>query len=171
MIDAKLIMDHLERNKGIILSLFSDFESEEIFWKASDEKWCALEVLCHMIDEEVEDFRTRIKTTLKEPGIEPPKIDPQDWVGKRNYMDQDFNEKLSLFSEERDRSIEFLRSLENPNWKNSYEHKSLGTLSAGMFLKNWLAHDLLHIKQITKLKYDILGNSDNIPISYAGNWT
>ncbi len=46
----------------------------------------------------------------------------------------------------------------------------MGTITAGMFLYSWLAHDYLHIRQITKIKYDYLGITAPDNIAYAGNW-
>ncbi len=43
-------------------------------------------------------------------------------------------------------------------------------MTAKMFLSNWLAHDYLHIRQITKLKYDYLKQLTNEDLNYAGNW-
>jgi len=43
-------------------------------------------------------------------------------------------------------------------------------MSAKFILANWLAHDYLHIRQITRLKYDYLQDIPNENLSYAGNW-
>ena len=48
--------------------------------------------------------------------------------------------------------MEWLKSLKNPLWTNSYNHPKLGSLSAHLFLSNWLAHDHLHIRQIVRIK-------------------
>jgi hypothetical protein len=60
---------------------------------------------------------------------------------------------VQSFLHEREVSIDFLSHLENPNWENGYDHVSLGRLTAGFFLNNWLAHDYLHIRQIMKIRY------------------
>jgi len=43
-------------------------------------------------------------------------------------------------------------------------------MTASMFFSNWLAHDYLHIRQITRLKYDYLKQLTNEDLSYAGTW-
>lgn len=46
----------------------------------------------------------------------------------------------------------------------------LGDITAEMFLSSWLAHDYLHIKQITKLKYDYFKEVSGGKVAYAGEW-
>jgi hypothetical protein len=71
---------------------------------------------------------------------------------------------------EREQSVKWLQSLTNPKWDNVHEHSKFGKMTAKMFLSNWLAHDYLHIRQITKLKYDYLKQLTNEDLDYAGNW-
>ena len=168
--EPEKIIDQLEGNLSTFQSLLDIRESEQIVWKQDPEKWCPLEIVCHLIDEEREDFRTRVKTTLESPGQQPPAIDPVGWVKSRNYMDQNFEFKKQEFFEERTDSIHYLRDLTNPNWQNSYEHQTLGKLTSIHFLTNWLAHDFLHFKQLTRLKYDYLNSIASMEIDYAGEW-
>jgi hypothetical protein len=44
----------------------------------------------------------------------------------------------------------------------------VGAVEAKNLLASWLAHDLLHIRQITRLKYQYLAK--DYAIDYAGNW-
>ncbi len=171
MMEPNQVIDQLEKNLATFKALLNIDDPDFAKWKISPEKWCALEIVCHLIDEEKEDFRNRVKTTLEQPGTEPSPIDPVGWVQSRNYLEQDFNSKKEEFCSERQKSIEYLKSLVHPSWANSYQHQSLGELSAEVFLYNWLAHDLLHIKQLTRLYYDFLDQNSNLDLSYAGKWT
>ena len=85
-------------------------------------------------------------------------------------MDQDYDLMLFKFLKQRKISVEWLETLKKPKWENSYAHPSLGNLSAGLFLSNWLAHDHLHFRQITKTKYDYLNENSDHDLSYAGGW-
>jgi len=127
-----------------------------------------LKVVCHLYDEEREDFRARVRLTLENPGMPANPIDPVGWVTGRKYIEQDYNNVLQRFLLEKDNSIAWLTDLKNAKWDNVYKHPLLGDISAEMFLSSWLAHDYLHIKQITKNKYDyfkeVLGNK----VFYAG---
>ncbi len=58
------VVEQLQKNKLILKELFKD-ENEDLFiWKQTPEKWCLLEILCHLYDEEREDFRFRTKWVL-----------------------------------------------------------------------------------------------------------
>lgn len=136
MKDTEYIIYQLQKNKSTFKSLLSDFDQEGSKWKYQHDKWCLQEVVCHLLDEEKEDFRQRVKTTLETPGVSPPPIDPVGWVQQRNYINQNFQEKLDELLIERDKSIDWLISLKEPNWENCYVLEELGTLSAYQFLSN-----------------------------------
>lgn len=164
------IINELNRNKEVFHSLLYGIPEEQHRWKPEEKKWCLLEVVCHLYDEEREDFRMRVKQVLEDPETEPPPIDPEGWVQSRKYMQQDYEERLKMFLDERERSVEWLRSLQSPKWNNAWKHPKYGPLSAQMFLTNWLAHDYLHIRQITRLKYQYLKAFSTVTLRYAGDW-
>lgn len=168
--DHASVIHQLSENLPIFRQLFSGIQEDDLRWKPLPEKWCLLEVLCHLIDEEREDFRARVRHVLFSPDQSMPPIDPQGWVTERKYMSRDFGEMLELFQEERQASIAWLQTLNDPPWKNTYRHPSLGTLSAEFFLANWLAHDYLHFRQITGLRHGLLQMKSGQDLSYAGNW-
>ncbi len=168
--NTKYIIDELKRNKIVFKDLLEKIEKDIYLWKPALEKWCILEVLCHLYDEEREDFRARVMHTLGDPEMPANPIDPVGWVISRKYMEQDYDNALQRLLSERDNSIVWLSNLKNANWDNTYQHPLLGNITAEMFLSSWLAHDYLHIKQITKIKYDYFKEISGDKISYAGDW-
>ncbi len=165
-----LIINQLENNKSLFHQLFHGLDETAYLWKPSQNKWCLLEVICHLYDEEQEDFRIRTKSTLETPNKKLPMFDPVAWVTARKYIEQDYGKKVDAFLFERQASIKWLRSLTQPQWDNAFQHPTLGSLSAQHFLTNWLAHDYLHIRQATKLKYGYLQAVSGNDLSYAGEW-
>jgi hypothetical protein len=157
-------------NKQTFEILFKTFSENQITWKQSPEKWCPLEIVCHLYDEECEDFKVRIQQVFESPQLKLPPINPTKWVSERKYMEQDYNSKVYEFLKEREKSIKWLMSLENPPWENAFIHPKFGPMSARYFLTNWLAHDYLHIKQLIRLQYDYLRNQTEIELEYAGTW-
>ena len=69
-------------------------------WKVSPEKWCLLEIICHLYDEEREDFRARLQSVLNDPSQALPLSDPEAWIASRQYLQQDFAAKLDAFLQE-----------------------------------------------------------------------
>ena len=160
----------LQKNKQIFLGLLKDIHPEMARWSQAKEKWDLLHIVCHLYDEERDDFRFRVKWLLDKPGETPPPFNPIDWVTEHNYKKQDYYLMLSKFVEEREKSITWLQSLKNPNCNNSFEHSKLGHLTAKYFFDNWLAHDYLHIKQIIKLKFNYLEYKSGSNLNYSGTW-
>lgn len=164
------IINGLSGNKNVFKGMLFGLTEEIFLWKPSPEKWCLLEIVCHLYDEEREDFRARTRHFLETPMETLPPIDPQGWVQSRKYIQQNYREMLINFLTEREQSIKYLQTLSNSKWDNAYEHPKFGMMSAKMFLSNWLAHDYLHIRQITKLKFEYLKLLTNEELNYAGNW-
>lgn len=166
---SKIVLE-LKKNHQVIKNLLMDLTEEEFTWKSSPEKWSLLEIICHLYDEEREDFRARLRHVLDELSGDFPSINPPVWVEERKYSEKNYSETLSNFLTERENSIEWLNSLSSPNWDNYYIHPKFGKMTAKMFLSNWLAHDYLHIKQILKVKFEYLKTTYDEPLSYAGEW-
>jgi len=169
-------MDHLRiatalgHNRDVFRGMLHGIEQEQYLWRPAPDKWCLLEVICHLYDEEREDFRARVQHVLTDPSQPMPPIDPQGWVSARNYIQHNFHEVLHAFLAERADSVSYINSLEAPEWSNTYIHPKLGPLSAGMFLHNWLAHDYHHIRQVNDLKYRYFLSQSRYPLTYAGKW-
>lgn len=164
------IIQELSRNQEIFSKLLAEPGEDILRWRPAPEKWCLLEILCHLYDEEREDFRTRLASVLQDPKAPFPPIDPVGWVTARNYIEQDYNDKLHAFLQERTNSINWLKSLSSPRWDNTYQHPTIGPMSGAMILSNWLAHDYLHIRQITRQKYAYLKQQAGQNLGYAGTW-
>ena len=164
------IIHELSRNPDIFKGLLTGLTEEEYRWKPNPENWCLLEIICHLYDEEREDFRARTRHVLETPAEPLPPNDPKGWVKERNYIDQNYTKMIDKFVEERRQSVDWLKSLVDPKWDNAHSHPKYGEMTAKMFLSNWLAHDYLHIRQILKLKFDYLKQLSGEDFKYAGNW-
>ena len=157
-------------NVNAFESLLKDVDKVQIHWKQDDSKWSLLEIICHLYDEEREDFGARLKLLLESPGTPFVKIDPVAWVNERKYSEQNYYAVLNKFINERNHTVDWLKSLKNPKWDNFYNHPKVGSVRANFILVNWVAHDYLHIRQIIRLKYDYLKHLSGESLDYAGNW-
>jgi hypothetical protein len=168
--DYHTIITELSGNTTVFNGLLAGVPRQQYLWRPAPEKWCLLEIVCHLYDEEREDFRARTKHVLESPTQPLPPIDPAGWVLQRRYMEQDYDGKVQQLLHERQLSVEWLRSLHTPVWHNAYLHPKLGYMTAKMLLCNWLAHDHLHFRQITRIKYQYLQHISGETLSYAGEW-
>ncbi|GAA4895447.1 DinB family protein [Flaviramulus aquimarinus] len=168
--ELKAIIQQLENNQKVFQNLLSNKTESQYLWRPKPKKWCLLEIVCHLLDEECEDFRTRVKHALETPSKALTPINPEGWVVERVYISKNYEETLKAFLLERDTSIKWLKSLNNKNWKHAVKHPELGELSAKLFLTNWLAHDYLHIRQILRYQYGYLKGKSGTSLLYAGDW-
>jgi len=78
---------------------------------------------------------------------------------------------LDNFLEEREQSIAWLNGLAAPSWENVHAFSSSRSIAAGDMLAAWVAHDLLHIRQLVELHWDYHARStQSIALDYAGIW-
>ena len=168
--DKLYIEQQLEKNLAVFNQLLNATNVHEQTWRPSPDKWCLLEIVCHLVDEEVHDFRARVKTALDKAKYPFYPIDPVGWVSERKYIEQDYASKVQEWIGERIASLKWLRSLSNPDWSRTFSHIDFGPMSAGHFLANWLAHDLIHIRQINRTKRAYLNHISDEDLSYAGKW-
>ena len=168
--DRSLLIDQLAQQGDVFRALFSVLTQGERVWKADPEKWCALEVLCHLHDEEREDFRARLRSTVETPLAPWPKLDPPAWVTERKYIEQDLDAMLRKFLREREASVTWLREVKDEAWGNAYLHPKVGPVSCDLLLANWVAHDLHHIRQLNNLRYAYLKAHTDVPLDYVGTW-
>jgi len=161
----------LESNLEIFRGSLSAVERPQAQWKPAPDKWSLLEVINHLADEEVEDFRTRLQLLIENPNQDWPPIDPPRWALERRYQDRELQESIGRFERARRDSLSWLKGLPRIDWQTARLHPNFGMLRAGDLLHSWLAHDLIHIRQMNRLNYEYLSSqTDGYSISYAGNW-
>lgn len=169
-----LLITRLERFAEALPAVACCVSEADARWKPPSGNWSVLEIVRHLIDEEREDFRARVRMTL-ERVPEWPKIEPSAWAIARRYNEQDFGASIAEFVRERHATIAWLRSLGDPasvDWTIAHQHPRVGPVSAGLLLASWAAHDALHLRQIAKRLHELAARDGSPnPIDYAGDWT
>jgi hypothetical protein len=168
--DLNYFIEVLDQNADRIRALMAGIDDELARWKPSAEAWSILEVINHLYDEERHDFPERVDYALHRPGESWPKIDPQGWVTERRYNERDLAESVQNFLDRRQESLAWLRSLSDPNWDTVYS-APFGEIRAGDLFASWVAHDLLHMRQLVELHWAYT-TMKLAPYStqYAGDW-
>jgi hypothetical protein len=167
--DFQTLYQELAGSTEMIRSLVKDIDQKQARIKPDAASWSMLEVICHLYDEEREDFRLHLDWILNRSGEWLP-FDPQAWVKERNYNQQDFNTVKAKFFRERRKSLAWLKTLENADWKKKYA-ADWGILTAGDMFTSWVAHDNLHIRQLIELRRTRIERlTKPYHIRYAGQW-
>lgn len=148
---------------------------EEAGWKPASGAWSILEIVCHLVDEERDDFRMRVRLTLEDRAAAWPPIDPEGWARTRGYSARDLGTMTAEFARERAASIAWLRALPGgpakTDWSVAHAHPKFGPIRAGDLLASWAAHDALHLRQIAKRLFEIAGrDAGACSTRYAGDW-
>jgi hypothetical protein len=154
-----------------LIPLVRGLSEEDVRWKPARTQWSILEVIRHLGDEEVDDFRRRLFLTLEDPKSSWPPIDPERWASDRKYNEDDFGLALQRFTEERTKSISMLTQSGALDWNAPHLHTLMGEILAGDLLASWTVHDLLHLRQITKRRFELIKlHAGNFRTGYAGEW-
>jgi hypothetical protein len=168
--DATVLIAELANGGQIVGALVAGISQEQAQVRPEAEAWSVLEVVCHLYDEEREDFRQRLDYTLHKPGETWPPIDPGGWVSSRSYNERSLDEALAGFLAERQHSVSWLSSLPAPDWEASHR-TSFGLMKAGDILAAWVAHDNLHTRQLVELRRSrLLQLTQPYDVRYAGEW-
>ena len=164
-------VERLARQGVVIAAMVDGVDQTQARWKPSPDDWSILEVVNHLYDEERDDFRTRFDLTLHRPEADWPPIHPSQWVIDRRYHERDLAQSVQAFLAEREKSLAWLRTLNDADLSVTHSHPQAGSMPAGEMLASWVAHDCLHIRQLTELHYSYLAQSAQpYAVYYAGDW-
>jgi len=163
---SNMLADNARRISALVVNV----PEEQARWKPDPESWSILEVVNHLLDEEYFDFRVRLEYTLFRPDDEWPTIDPQGWVTERQYNQRELGISLTGFLSARGESLAWLRTLSDPDWEAGHE-VPWGRMRAGDLMASWVAHDLLHMRQLVELHW-AYATQEVRPYNsaYAGEW-
>ncbi len=165
------VIDRMEANALVFQAQLRGVDRTQATWRPAAGKWSILEVINHVAEEETVDFGTRLRLVLEDPAKDWPPIDPERSVLEQQFNQRDLQESLDRFVLERRKSVEWLRSLTQVHWLTTHTGNRGGPLTAGDLLCSWLAHDLIHIRQINRLHHDYQSaNCPEFSTAYAGTW-
>ena len=137
----------LARFPAVLEALLKDLDAAT--WRARPAlaEWAPVEIVCHLRDEEVEDFGARIKIVL-EGGAAFSPIDPERWAAERRYLETDGPQALAAFRDRRVTSLGSLVATAPARLSAAVDHPRAGALSALDLLVAWVEHDRLHLAQL-----------------------
>jgi hypothetical protein len=166
--DVAYCIEQLTANAAALQALTAAIGPEQARWKPAPESWSVLEVVNHLADEEREDFRPFIDWTLGGPAKE--RHDPDEWIRSRGYNERDLGASVADFRHEREKSLSWLRGLSGADWTTPGPIPDW-SIRAGDFLAAWVAHDILHQRQLVELRYAIVQHAlPEFEVQYAGDW-
>ena len=119
------LYQELAHSTEMIRALLLGVTYDEARAKPNPGSWSILEVICHLHDEEREDFREHLDFILNRQKEEWHPINPEGWVIERKYNEQNFSEMQQKFFAERIKSLKWLNGLSDADWETTYFHSRI----------------------------------------------
>jgi hypothetical protein len=139
----------LARLPGALDALLAGLDRDA--WRARPvpAEWAPVEIVCHLRDEETEDFGARVRVVF-DGGAAFARIDPARWADERRYRDADPEEALAALRERRAATLAFIGALAAAPERllRAVPLGRAGTLSGLDLVSAWVAHDRLHLAQL-----------------------
>ena len=137
----------LERLPDVLEAVVGDLDPVIARTRPAHDEWAPVEILCHLRDEETEDFGARLRAVVDGEASFAP-IDPVGWVEARRYRDADTREVLEALRARRRASVDYLDAIDAVRLNATIPFGRLGPLSGLDILVAWVAHDQLHLAQL-----------------------
>src|SRR6185503_1499228 len=79
------VRTELARTPAVVTGLVDGLDEAGWIARPVPEEWSAVEIVCHLRDEEDEDFGARVRAVVRGSERFSP-IDPERWVTERRYV-------------------------------------------------------------------------------------
>jgi hypothetical protein len=142
----------LERTPQVLDALLSGISEEWTMVNEGDDTWSPFDILGHLIDGELTDWMARLRIILKqEPDRRFEPFDRFRHLGRN--QGRPLIDLLGEFRHWREKNLAELRALDltAAQLQLTGEHPAFGSVTLEQLLATWVAHDLGHLAQITRV--------------------
>ncbi len=142
----------LARTPAALNALLRDLPEAWTRKNEGENTWCAFDVIGHLIHGERTDWIPRVKRILQDG--EARTFDPFDRSGHaREIQGKSLGQLLDEFARLRSDNLAELRglNLRQEHLELRGRHPALGVVTLSQLLATWVAHDLTHLHQISRI--------------------
>jgi hypothetical protein len=139
--------DELARTPDVLERLLGGLDAAAWRARPAPAEWAPVEIVCHLRDEETEDFGARVRV-VAEGGTSFAPIDPERWAVERRYLEADGPAALADFRARRAANLAWLATIAADRLAGAVTHQRTGALSGLDLVAAWVAHDRLHLTQL-----------------------
>lgn len=137
----------LARLPDAVDALLHGCDAETARTRPAPDEWSPVEIVCHLRDEESEDFGARVRVIAEDAAGFVP-IDPERWAVERRYREASLPDAVEALRSRRRQSLQFLASLSPERLEDARVLAGVGRLSGRDLLAAWVAHDRIHLAQL-----------------------
>lgn len=137
----------LARLPAVLEALLAGLDEAGARTRPAETEWSPVEILCHLRDEEIEDFGARLRVIV-DGGSDFAPIAPERWAEERRYRGASLPDSLEAFRVRRRASLDLLASVSPESLEGSRPLGRLGRLSGLDLVAAWVAHDRIHLAQL-----------------------
>jgi hypothetical protein len=137
----------LARFPTVLGALLADLDPPTWGSRPAPAEWAPVEIVCHLRDEEVEDFGARVRVVVAGSASFAP-IDPKRWAVERRYLEDSGPRALATFLDRRAASLDSLVAIEPARLTATVAHRRFGGLSGLDIITAWVEHDRPHLTQL-----------------------
>ena len=140
----------LTRTPTVLDALLRDLPDRWGLQNEGEKTWSALDVMGHLIHGELTDWMPRARMILASG--ETKSFEPFDRE-ERDSQGKSLEQLLDEFRRLRSKNLDELRrlNLEEKDLERRGRHPSLGVVTLSQLLATWVAHDLTHLHQISRI--------------------
>lgn len=144
-------LDVLSATSGELRRSLEGVPASELRRPEAPGKWSRLQVAAHLADSEVA-YAWRLRLILAQHRPPLTGYDQDAWAERLGYSEADLGEALELFEALRAANLRLLRRLAPEDWKRVAVHAERGEESVRHMAKLYAGHDLLHLRQIERIR-------------------
>lgn len=142
----------LERTPNVLSSMLQNLPTEWVSCNEGPETWSVFDVIGHLIQGEQTDWMCRTKIILSDKTDK--NFETFDRFAQfKNSQGKSINNLILEFASLREANLEELKSLgiNEIDLNKTGNHPAFGAVSLRQVLACWVAHDLSHIAQISRV--------------------
>jgi DinB family protein len=132
---------------ALLDGLLAELDDAAARRRPSPREWAPVEIVCHLRDEETEDFGARVRAVVAAE-TRFVRIDPEAWATERRYLDEPLPPVLSDLRARRTATLGYLGGLDAECLRQAVPLRDGGSLSGLDLVVAWVAHDRLHLIQL-----------------------
>ncbi|MEO8210206.1 MAG: DinB family protein [bacterium] len=150
--DLSKSLEILQSTPYVLEKQLCNLSNEWLIQNEGEGTWNSVEIICHLIHCEKEDWIARMKIILNDKGNK--KFEPFNRTkGFEKSKVETITELVDEFKKLREENLDYLRSqmLTENDLDKTGIHPDFGEVTLKQLLATWVVHDLSHIAQINRV--------------------